>query len=44
MINVVKELRQVDIDGITASRFDDALYLFHGLLPISIRPEPKTIV
>ena len=44
MINAVKEFLQININGITSPRFDDALNLFHRLLPISIWPEPKTVV
>ena len=44
MINAVKELRQINIHGKTTSRFDNADYLLHGLLPISMWSEPKAII
>jgi hypothetical protein len=44
MVNSIKELRQVHINGKTSARFDDALNLLNRLLSIPMWTEPEAIV
>ena len=39
-----KELRKININGKASAFLDDALYLFNGLLPISVWPKSKTVI
>ena len=43
MINSVKELRQINIDGKFAFLFNDIPYLQYRLLGISVRPKAKAV-
>ena len=44
MVYPVEELRQIHIDRKAAALLDEALYLFHRLLPVSMGPEPETVI
>jgi hypothetical protein len=44
VINLVKELRQIDIYRNAATFLDNALHLLYRLLNITPRTEPETIV
>ena len=44
MVYPVEELRQFHIDRKAAALLDEALYLFHRMLPVSRGPEPETVI
>ena len=44
MVYPVEELRQIHIDRKAAALLDEALYLLHRLLPVSMGPEPETVI